>query len=488
MARKKRTLWMVAVALCLSAFSFAAGFGIRGLTTLVTSGKFSLGVARGLAAAGYPRVASAAPGAGEPDLRPAELYKDVYNKLHVYYVEPLPSDTRLAEGSVESMLASLDDPNTRLISAREWSAIQDLGQGSLHGLGAVLTIRKYKEAEGRELPGIALVAALPGSAAEKAGLQPGDRITFVDGHWVAPVKLSFREQAQIEDNLGPQDFARPPHPDESRDSSDPEREKRRREDEEARRRWLGAMDVVAAMELLETGKPGEHELTIQRAGSDKKTKVTFADARADLFSARKLNPSTGYLRIVAIRPETAREVEQALSGFKRDGVQSLVIDLRESPGGSLETVREIVGALAPGAPVLISRERDANRKLVDRKIASRTGAQRLKATAISVLVDGGTAGSSEVLAAALRDDLGARVVGAQTFGDGTEQQVIPLGNGAAISITHARMLSPKGTDYEGKGLKPDFPGGPGDAGIEAGVRALTAPGRPAAATHAAGRR
>ena len=78
-------------------------------------------------------------------------------------------------------------------------------------------------------------------------------------------------------------------------------------------------------------------------------------------------------------------------------------------------------------------------------------------TAISVLVDGGTAGSAEVLAACLREARGAKLVGEKTFGDGTEQQFVPLKNGAAVSITHAQMLSPKGAELEVKGLTPDLP-------------------------------
>src|SRR5207237_5481126 len=105
-----------------------------------------------------------------------------------------------------------------------------------------------------------------------------------------------------------------------------------------------------------------------------------------------------------------------------------------------------------------------------------------------VRVDGGTAGSSEVLAAALREDLGARLVGSKTFGDGSEQQVLPLGNGGAVSITHSHLLSPKGTEIEGKGLKPDVPGAPGDAGIEAAVSALKAPAASASRAQPAGRR
>src|SRR3954452_7113859 len=143
--RNQRVIWLAGTTLLFSAFSFAAGFGVRGLAGLVSSGRLGPGGAAAAMAAKYPRLASAAPGAGEPDLRPAELYKDVYNKLHLFYVAPLPSDTQLAEGSVEQMLAELKDPNTRLVSAHEWSAIQDLEKGDLHGLGAVLTVKTYTD-------------------------------------------------------------------------------------------------------------------------------------------------------------------------------------------------------------------------------------------------------------------------------------------------------------------------------------------------------
>src|SRR5205823_5928475 len=105
--RNQRVIWLAGTTLLFSAFSFAAGFGVRGLAGLVTSGRLAQGGAAGVGT----RLASAAPGADEPDLRPAELYKDVYNKLHLFYVDPLPSDTQLAEGSIEQMLAELKDPN-----------------------------------------------------------------------------------------------------------------------------------------------------------------------------------------------------------------------------------------------------------------------------------------------------------------------------------------------------------------------------------------
>jgi carboxyl-terminal processing protease len=399
------------------------------------------------------------------------------------------------------MLAELKDPNTRLVSPREWSAIQDLEQGNLHSLGAVLTVRTYAEDTGtgpkpapvtvpsprggaapNQERNITVVSVLPGSAAEKAGLQPGDRITYLDGHWIAPIHLSFRELSSLEDDLGPQDGRPLPADDlpENNPDDNETRQKQRKQLEEIRRRWISSTEMAAALDTLQAGKPGEHELTVRSGNAaPRQVKVTLAEGHTDLFATRKINPNTGYIRLDAITPATVKEVERALADFGHGGVSNLVLDLRESPGGSLDGVREIVGAIAPGATVLVSHERDASRKLVDRKVAAPRGTPRLHPSAISVLVDHGTAGASEVLAAALRDDLGARLVGDTTFGDGAEQDFVSLPNGSAVSITHAHMLTPKGVDFDGKGLKPDLPGGPGDAGIDAAVRAL-APARSAA--------
>src|SRR5262249_9604933 len=152
-------------------------------------------------------------------------------------------------------------------------------------------------------------------------------------------------------NLGPQDVIRPQRPDEGAPApdNDTDREKKRREAEEARRRWLGSTDLVSAMEALQSGSAAEHELTVKRAGADKplKLKVTFTEGKFTPFATRKINEKTGYLRLTALNANSAKEVEGALAGFQRDGVQNLVIDLRESPGGSLEAARAIVGELAP---------------------------------------------------------------------------------------------------------------------------------------------
>jgi carboxyl-terminal processing protease len=482
MRRKEELWWISATVLSLAALSFFAGLGLRGLFSRLTPGELVSGDPRG----NYPKLASADPRVGDPDMRPAVLFDEVMKKLRIYYVEPLPSGTQLAQGSVEAMLNSLNDPNTRLLSKTEVDALQGALEGQFQGLGAVLTIRRHNtgKADEADAPGqpeggsgvktLTVVTVAPGSPAEKAGLEPGDRITELDGHWIAPAHLSYRLITQLTDPLGPQDL-RPPSPDDppATVKPDPEREKARKEADEARARWKNATDLFSAMKDLMGGAQGEHELTVERGTPSKtlKVKVTLRPTEVTLFSSRKLNATTGYLQIFALNDSTPRQVSEALADFQKSGIKNLVVDLRHSAGGSLDAAREVAGILMGEVKFAVVKERDAARKLVERPVLARANGIRLKPAAASVLVDGGTAGSSELLAAALRDHLHARLVGTTTFGDGSEQELVRMDNGVGISITRGRMLTSKGGDFDGKGLKADV--APEGDPIEAAVKALS---------------
>ena len=165
---------------------------------------------------------------------------------------------------------------------------------------------------------------------------------------------------------------------------------------------------------------------------------------------------------------------EAVAGFSKQGVRNLVVDLRQSAGGSREAARDVAGSLLGDVKFAVLKERDPDRKLVERALMARGGQAAVKPAAVSVLVDGGTAGVSELLAAALRDHAGAKLIGTGTFGDGTEQELVRLENGAGVSITRAKMLTSKGVDFDGKGLQPDVTP-TGDA-LEVAVKALSTPG------------
>ncbi|HEU4754115.1 MAG TPA: S41 family peptidase [Armatimonadota bacterium] len=488
MRRKEQVWWVSATVLSLAAFSFFAGLGMRGLYQRLTQGEH--------ASAGsllnYPRMASAAPRVvPDADMRPATLYMEVLNKLRVYYVDPLPSNTQLSYGSVEAMLNDLKDPNTRLLSKAEVDALRDASLGEYPGLGAVLTIKRWNRDEDAGAAAVAdakkgdpnsgvktitVVSVAPGSPADKAGLLPGDRITYFDEHWIAPVHLSYRALTQLTDSLGPQDY-RPREPDEKPDikPNDPEREKARKELEEMRARWKNSTELPIVMQKLLTSEAGEHELTIERGQPAKtiKVKVTMGRTKIEPLSSKKLAGNAGYIRIEALNGATAQQVGAILDQFQQSGIRSLVIDLRNSPGGSLDAARDVAGLLLGEAKFAVLKERDADRKLVDRALTTKAPAARFKPASVSVLVDGGTAGSSELLAAALRDNLGARLVGTTTFGDGTEQELVRFDNGAGFTLTRARMLTSKGLDFDNKGLKADL--APQGDPVDAAVKALSAP-------------
>ncbi len=458
MRRREQLLWVSALVLCLAPFSFFAGLGFRGLYRSLSDTPRGLGP-------GYPRLASAAPRAAEVDAKPQLLFADVLSKLRYYSVEPLPPDNRLAHSSVEAMLNSLSDPNTRLLSPVEVKAYEAAAQGEFRGIGAVLTVERFNDravepVAGEPEPGIrtvTVVTVAPGSPAAGAGLLPGDHITEIDGQWISPSHLSYRLLTQITDPTGLQD-GRPLSPDDTPivRGTPEERAKIRLETDSIRARYRNARDLNTALQLLNGAADGEHELTVMR-GTPRKTlkmKISNGTTRPELSASKKLSNGAGYLQVFLFNNQTLAAAETALAGFQSAGVKQLVLDLRGNAGGNLEVTRKFAGLLMGTARFAVLRERDLTRKLIDRPVTG-VGAARMKPTSISVLVDGGTAGTAELLAAALREQSAARLVGTTTFGDGTEQELARLEDGSGICITRARMLTSKSVEFATKGLKPD---------------------------------
>ncbi len=460
MRRREQMGWVTATVISLAAFSFFAGLGVRAVVQRLIPP-----AGGGDEPLSYPRVASAVPGVGaETDLRPTTLFLDVLRKLQLYYVEPLPPPTELAYGSVQAMLHALGDPNTRLLSPDELAALQNAAQGEYSGIGAVLTIRSGSPGTINEMPGarprtITVVSAPPGTPAQKAGLQSGDRITEIDGRWIAPVHLSFRDLTQLTDDLGPQDG--PPLPPGASaplpESAPNERDPARRDPDARRRRLEQATDLPGALRVLLGKQTGRHELTIQRGAPARtfRMPVEFGPTRVDVCNTRLLDGGVGYVQILAFHAGIAPQVREALLKFQQAKTDVLVVDLRSCPGGELEAAVETAALFLGATKFAVLRERDENRRLILRPVFTRGPAVMPMPRDVKVLIDQGTAGSAELFAAAFQEHLGARLIGASTFGDGTEQDIIRLENGAGISITRAQMLTSRGQAFDGRGLKPD---------------------------------
>jgi C-terminal peptidase prc len=489
MKKRRELLWLSASTAALLVFSFTAGYGLRELYALARTGGASPPLRAGAATAGWRWLASRAGIGADSDWGPPQLYAEVLDRLRTLYVDKLPETTLLSYSSIEQMLASLDDPNTRLLMPDEAAALKQEEEGHYSGIGAVLTVKRYPSSDHQTAEqDLTVVTPLPGSPAETAHLLAGDRITEVDGRWIAPVHLWTREMRFMTDHYGAADGGwqrdqdSGADPQETRPQATPDQRKEA-EDAQAKLadRWRSSTDIASAIELLETGASGEHTLTIERAGEPKphQVKVTFGTVDVAPVSKPRLLPGNiGQIQIRQISPAAVTALAAGLKELHDGGAQSLVLDLRHSPGGSIEAAQQIAGLFVPSGPLTILEERDTKRKLVEKPLAIKPPASPApKFASIAVLVDRGTAGSAEVLAAALRDHEVARLYGSATFGDGTEQVIMPLDNGAAVSITSAKFLTPKRVDFDGKGLKPDVlvPAAPGlDRQLEQAVKSLRA--------------
>jgi carboxyl-terminal processing protease len=489
MIRKKQALLLGASTLALMSFAFTAGYGLRELAVLAqgapsrwvfTSGP---GAPRSL---GLIASRNGAAAGNERDLGAGQVFYEVLDQLQQQSVEKLPPDTVLATGAVDAMLDRLNDVNTRFLEPDEAAALKSMRTGVFPGLGAVLAIRRTTKSDGSAERNITVVTPMPGSPAEKAGLQPGDRITEIDGRWIAPARLSPRVLNRITEEVGPYFTPQPgkdlvPKDDEERPKPTVDEEKQRKEAAETeRKKWRNSTDLASVLRQLTVQTSGKHTLTVERAGEEKPrtVSVTLAHTEVPPVTSRMQGDGVAYIRLNQVSAAAAQAFGTALTELQGKGARSLILDLRRSPGGTLVHAQEIAGRLMSTGNLAIVQRRNGARKPVKQPLAVKPAAKPSRFRSIVVLVDRGTAGASEALAAGLRDSGTAKLIGEQTFGDGTEQTLFPLDNGAALSITTAKMLSPKEIDYDGKGLKPDVAvpatGAGEDRPLEQALRAVRA--------------
>jgi carboxyl-terminal processing protease len=349
----------------------------------------------------------------DPATRALSIFSDVFSLTRQNYVEPTDSKT-LLNGAYDGMSDALD-PFSYYVTASERAAYRAQEASGAVGPGVVLARRGG-------FPYV--VAPLPGSPAQKAGVHPGDLIDIVDGK---PVRNSSL--------------------------------------------WK----VKAALE----GPEGSHvEIILFRAGDEKRVTLSIPRAR---FEAPPL--STRWERDVAVvtipsfTRATADGLRKALEEANRRGVQRIVLDLRGAIGGDIPEV-------APAASLFTGKGPIA--KVVSRKVTLaplEASGEKLWNGRTVVLTDDATGGAAEVFAAALRDRAEATTVGEGTVGMAIIQRLVPTQSGGTLFMTVGRYVSPSGATLGGKGLTPDervlvFPGEAGgkDAILERGLEVARGPG------------
>lgn len=393
-------------------------FRIRGLLPLFTGVLLGFGLALGGAVlAGFtpPGLGAStliAPVALPPVLPPddARVLAEILERVKREYVEPV-SDRQLMDNAVRGMLAELD-PHSQFLNAREYEEIRINTSGTYTGVGLEL-----QPDDGR----VGVVTPIEGTPAYRAGIKPGDAILTIDGN---PVDHS---------------------------------------------------NVSEAI-LRMRGPAGSHVLlTVAREGHAEPLAFNLQRSAVDVHSvrARMLEGGYGYVRISQFSDTTGKDLRHSLLQLNREtegGIRGLVLDLRDNPGGVLDAAVDVADSfLEEGLIVTASgRTRDATFR------HDAAPGDLLAGAPLVVLVNGGSASASEIVAGALQDHRRATIVGTRTFGKGSVQTVMPLSGGRAIKLTTSRYFTPSGVSIQGQGITPDveLDGRDAEAGLQQAAHLL----------------
>lgn len=319
-------------------------------------------------------------------------FVEVFRTVQAGYVDPI-DDRTLMEAAIRALLADLD-PHSAYLPATAASALAEETQGRYDGVGVEVEVRPDRS--------LKVVGAIEGSPAHRAGLRTGDVIVAIDG--------------------------RPAGADRAADPSQALR---------------GAAGTVVRLSLLRPGEALPRDVVLVRQS------IALASV-----SHRLIEPGYGYLRVRYFEGDTADEAKRALDALARESggpIAGLVLDLRNNPGGLLTTAVEVADLFLDGGPIASTRGRAPAANSLYRA----TPGDRLGGAPMAVLIDVGTASSAEVVAGALRDQRRALLLGARSFGKGSVQTVVDLGNGDALKLTTARYYTPSGRSIQAAGILPD---------------------------------
>ena len=301
-------------------------------------------------------------------------------------------EQQLLEGAIQGMLETLEDPYSSYMNADAMERFNEQIQSSFEGIGAEVSMVDGK---------VTIVAPIKNSPAEKAGLRSNDQILKVD-------------------------------------------------DED-----LEGLDLNEAVEKIRGEKGSKVVLLIQRQGTSEPFEVTITRDEIPIETVYASTENvdgkkTGIIEITTFSETTADEFNKAISKLEKDGIEGLVIDVRGNPGGLLDSIEEILQQFIPKDIPYLQIE-DGNGKVEK----FYTKLDKKKPYPISVLIDEGSASASEILAVAMKE-VGYDVVGMTSFGKGTVQQAVPLGEKeeGTIKLTFYKWLSPKGNWINEKGVEP----------------------------------
>ncbi len=317
---------------------------------------------------------------------------EVFGKIKANYVDEV-DDKTLLENAIRGMVTGLD-PHSSYLDRKDFEELRVGTTGEFGGLGIVV---------GMEDGFVKVISPIDDTPAQRAGVQAGDLIIRLDD---TPVKGLTLDQA---------------------------------------------VNIMR-------GKPGTKiTLTIVREGEEKPLKITLTRAKIRVKSVKSkvLEDGYDYVRISQFQERTASELRKAIRKLRKENggkLKGLVLDLRNNPGGLLDSAVAVSDVFLEEGVIVSVKGRTDDNKLVR---SARAG-DLIEGAPMVVLVNEGSASASEIVAGALQDHRRAIIMGQRTFGKGSVQTVIPLGNDTALKLTTARYYTPSGRSIQAEGIEPDI--------------------------------
>ena len=349
--------------------------------------------------------------------RQLDLFGEVFEQVHENYVSD-PVDSDLIKGAIDGMLDTLD-PHSSYLTAEDFQTMQEQTRGSFAGLG----IQVQMDNEGPDKGYVKVVAPIDDTPAQRAGMQTNDLIVEIDGEDVMGMSI-----------------------------------------DEAISKMKGEKGTKINISVVRDRTKEPFSLTLVRdivtvqsvigcpIGGVAVSRQTQRDCARGVASG-----DFGYVRITNFSEQTEEGLLKALKSFEKDipgGAKGLVLDLRSNPGGLLDQAVAVSDAFLNGGEIVSTRgrrPRDSMREMG-------TPGDKLAGKPIVVLINGGSASASEIVAGALQDRNRALLLGTKSFGKGSVQTVIPLQNGlqGALRLTTQRYYTPSGRSIQAHGIDPDI--------------------------------
>ena len=322
------------------------------------------------------------------------LLGDVFERLRTDYVEK-PDDSKLVEAAISGMVTSLD-PHSRYMNDKAWREMQETTHGEFGGLGIEVTMEDGV---------IKVVAPMDDTPAAKVGIMSGDLITHINDEAVQGLTL-----------------------------------------EQAVNKMKGPVNTTTRLKILRNGTEQPIDVSITRAVIQVRP-VRYHTDGGDI----------GYIRITDFSEQTTEGLRKAITDISKqippEKLAGYVVDLRNNPGGLLDQAVSVSAAFMARGEVVSTRGRTPEET---QRFTARTG-DLIKGKPLVVLINGGSASASEIVAGALHDHKRATLIGTRSFGKGSVQTIIPLGSGkGALALTTARYFTPSGRSIQAMGVTPDI--------------------------------